>query len=131
PGWSSTGTAPNQHLVYTPTTLAGGTATQVHVVSATTSDSCGRYTNTASFTSTNGGSRSASDSTTVGCVTIAKTADASSVSAGSQIGFSVTLTNVSTSVNAAGVTATDQLPAGTGVDWSIATADSGWSLSGS
>ena len=130
-GWSITGSAPNQHLVYTPTTLAGGTATQVHIVSSTTNDSCGRYTNTASFTSTNGGSGSASDSITVGCVTIAKTADASSVSAGTQIGFTVSLTNVSPSVDAAGVTVTDPLPSGTGVDWSIATANSGWSLSGS
>jgi uncharacterized repeat protein (TIGR01451 family) len=130
-GWSITGSAPNQHLVYTPTTLASGTATQVHIVSDTTSDSCGTLQNTASFTSTNGGSGSASDSTTVGCVTIAKTADASSVSAGSQIGFTVSLTNVSPTVDAAGVTVTDPLPSGTGVDWSIATADSGWSLTGS
>jgi uncharacterized repeat protein (TIGR01451 family) len=130
PGWSVTGSAP-QTLTYTPTTLAGGTATQVHVVSSTTNDSCGRYTNTASFTSTNGGSGNASDSTTVGCVTIAKTADAPSVSAGTQIGFTVTLTNVSPNVDAAGVTVTDPLPAGTGVDWSLAAPVSGWSLNGS
>jgi len=129
-GWSVTGSAP-QTLTYTPTTLAGGTATQVHVVSSTTSDSCGRYTNTASFTSTNGGSGSASDSATVGCVTIAKTADAPSVSAGTQIGFTVTLQNVSPTVDAAGVTVTDPLPAGTGVDWSLAAPVSGWSLNGS
>jgi uncharacterized repeat protein (TIGR01451 family) len=130
PGWSISGTAPNQTLVYTPTTLAGGTPTQAHVVSDTTSDSCGTYTNTASFTSTNGGSGTASDSTIVSCLTITKTAEAPSVSAGNQIGFTVTLNNVSTTVTAAGVTVTDPLPAGTGVDWSIATADSGWSLSG-
>jgi uncharacterized repeat protein (TIGR01451 family) len=130
-GWSITGSAPNQQLVYTPTTLAGGIATQVHVVSNTTNESCGTLQNIATFTSTNGGSGSASDSTTVGCVTIAKTADASSVSAGNPIGFTVSLTNVSPSVDAAGVTVTDPLPSGNGVDWSLATADTGWSLSGS
>jgi len=130
PGWSITGSAP-QTLTYTPTTLAGGTATQVHIVSNTTTDSCGTYDNTASFTSTNGGSGSATDSAIVSCVTIAKTADASSVSAGTQIGFTVTLTNVSPTVDAAGVAVTDPLPSGTGVDWSIAAPSSGWSLSGS
>jgi uncharacterized repeat protein (TIGR01451 family) len=130
PGWSIVGSAP-QTLQYTPTTLNGGTATQVHVVSNTTSDSCGTYTNTASFTSANGGSGSASDSTIVSCITIAKTADAPSVSAGSQIGFTVALNNASSTVTATGVTVTDPLPSGDGVDWSLAAPVSGWSLSGS
>ncbi len=99
-------------------------------MSDTTDESCGTYANTASFTSTNGGTGSATDSTTVGCVTITKTADASSVSAFSQIGFTVTLTNVSPTVDAAGVAVTDPLPSGTGVDWSLAAPVSGWSLSG-
>ena len=54
-------------------------------------------------------------------VTIAKTADAASVSAGSNIGFTITVTNGG-AADATGVTVNDPLPntAGSGVDWSIA-----------
>jgi uncharacterized repeat protein (TIGR01451 family) len=128
PGWSINPTT--EELTYTPGFLDGGTATQVHVVSPTSSDSCGTYTNTASFTSANGGSGDATDSTTVGCVTIGKTADNTAVPAGNQIGFHVTLDNVSNTVNATGVTVTDPLPSGPGLDWSLEAPVSGWSLSG-
>jgi uncharacterized repeat protein (TIGR01451 family)/fimbrial isopeptide formation D2 family protein len=66
-GWSITGTAPNQSLVYSPTTLAAGASTSVHVVSDTTADSCGVYDNTASVTTTNDGSDESSASTQVNC----------------------------------------------------------------
>ncbi len=84
PGWSVSGSPPNQSLVYTPTTLAGNTSTTAHVVSSTTRASCGTYNNTASFTTGNDGSGSDSASTTVNCanVSITKTADAGNVSAG-------------------------------------------------
>jgi uncharacterized repeat protein (TIGR01451 family) len=53
-------------------------------------------------------------------VTIVKTADATSVNAGSQIGFTITVTNTG-AADATGVVLTDNpLPAGSGVDWSIA-----------
>jgi uncharacterized repeat protein (TIGR01451 family) len=130
-GWSVNGSPPTQSLVYTPTTLAGSSATHVHVVSSTTGDSCGDYDNTASFTSTNGGSGTASASTTVDCVTITKTADAASVTAGSPIGFAVTLHNVG-NVGATGVAVDDDLPGGTGINWTIGSGtDAGWSVSGS
>jgi len=66
-GWSVSGSPPNQSLVYNPTTLAGNTSTTAHVVSTTTTNSCGVYNNSASFTTSNDGSGSASNSETVLC----------------------------------------------------------------
>ena len=65
-------------------------------------------------------------------VSITKTADAPFVASGSQIGFTVRLTNNS-SFTATGLTFTDNLPAAPGVSWSIdaANTDAGWSVSGS
>src|SRR5436305_1185606 len=134
PGWSVSGSPPNQSLVYSPTTLDGNTSTTAHVVSDTTGQSCGTYDNTISFTTDNDGSGSASDSETVLCATVAisKAADAVSVNAGSPIGFTVTLTN-STAGTATGLSVTDPLPAGAGVEWTIdaGNTDPGWSVSGS
>ena len=131
PGWSITGAVGSQVLTYTSATLAGSSATHVHVVSNTTGNSCGDYHNTASFTSTNGGSGSASATTTVDCVTITKTADAASVNAGSPIGFAVTLHNLG-NVTATGLAVDDNLPAGTGINWTIGSgSDAGWSVTGS
>jgi uncharacterized repeat protein (TIGR01451 family) len=133
-GWSVSGTPSNQILVYSPTTLAGNSSTTAHVVSNTTSDSCRTYNNTASFRTHNDGSGFASASTTVlyATVAITKTADAASVSAGSQIGFTVTLTN-STAGTATGLSVTDNLPAGTDITWIIyaGNTDPGWSVNGS
>src|SRR5206468_1281803 len=63
---------------------------------------------------------------------ISKTADATSVTVGSQIGFTVTLTN-SGSAAATGVVVTDNLPGGSGINWSIdaGNTDPGWSVTGS
>ncbi len=117
---SITGTAPTQTLSCGPATVASGGSITVHVTSHTTGDSCGTYDNTASFTSTNGGAGSDTATITVNCpdVTITKTADAASVSAGDDIGFTVTLTNTGAG-DATGVSISDALPGGTGVDWSI------------
>ena len=70
PGWSVSGSPPNQSLVYSPTTLAGGTTTRAHVISATTMATCGStLNNMASYTVSNAcpgsGSGSASASVTV------------------------------------------------------------------
>src|SRR5205814_3976042 len=64
-------------------------------------------------------------------VTITKTSDAASVDAGSQIGFTVTLSN-STTGTATGLSVTDPLPAGGGVNWTIdaGNTDPGWSVNG-
>src|SRR5262249_58478778 len=60
---SITGSAPTQTLHCGPATVAAGGSITVHVTSATDATSCGDYDNTASFTTTNDGSGSASDST--------------------------------------------------------------------
>ena len=65
--FSITGTAPNQSLVFAPTTLAAGASKFVHIVSSTTADSCGKYDNTAEVSTTNDGEDEASDSTFVEC----------------------------------------------------------------
>jgi uncharacterized repeat protein (TIGR01451 family) len=67
-GWSVVGSPPNEHLVG-PATLNPTTLSHAHVVSSTGS-TCRSFTNTASFTSTNGGSGSASASTAVACQTL-------------------------------------------------------------
>jgi uncharacterized repeat protein (TIGR01451 family) len=132
PGWSITGSAPNQQLVYSPTTLAGNTSTSVHVVSNTTGASCATYNNTASVATTNDGQDSDSASTDVLCadIDVEKTADAPSVNAGEQIGFTVTLSNDGDG-EAKGIAFTDNLPGGSGVSWSINPASAGWSITGS
>lgn len=50
-------------------------------------------------------------------VSIVKTADAASVNAGSNIGFTITVTNTG-AADATGVTISDTLPGGTGISWS-------------
>ena len=65
--FSISGSAPNQSLVFAPTSLAAGASAWVHVVSNTTADSCGRYDNTAEVSTTNDGEDEASDSTFVEC----------------------------------------------------------------
>ncbi|MFL5618109.1 MAG: hypothetical protein ACJ79A_06925 [Gemmatimonadaceae bacterium] len=62
-------------------------------------------------------------------VAIAKTADSASVSAGSQIGFVVTVSNTGPGT-AQNLAVNDPLPAGTGVNWSLAAPVTGWSITG-
>ena len=115
-----TGTAP-QEIGCGTFTLNAGASETVHVISATTGASCGTYNNTANFTSSNGGSGSASASEAVLCasLSITKTPDASSVSAGGTIGFTITLTNGGAG-DSTGTTLTDPLPSGPGISWAIA-----------
>src|SRR5437762_11269602 len=65
-------------------------------------------------------------------LSITKTADAPSVSYGSQVGFTVTLSNVG-AATATGLSVSDGLPSGGGVNWAIDAggSSSGWSVSGS
>ena len=64
-------------------------------------------------------------------VVITKTADATSVPYGNQIGFTVALNNTSSNT-ATGLTFADNLPAAPGVGWSIdaVNTDPGWSITG-
>src|SRR5262249_13644511 len=76
--------------------LAPQASVSVHVTSTTTFNSCQQYNNTATAAATNESSPvQASASTTVQCpnLSITKVADKSSVSAGQQIGFTITVHN--------------------------------------
>jgi uncharacterized repeat protein (TIGR01451 family) len=103
----------------------------VHIVSTTSKASCGTVDNTATVSTTNDGSGQDEASVVVNCgdISISKVADAATVSAGDQIGFTITLTNSGTGI-ARGVTANDTLPTDPGTSWSIdaANSDSGWSI---
>jgi uncharacterized repeat protein (TIGR01451 family) len=105
------------NLVFAPTTIAAGGSSTVHVVATTSSANCGPVSNTASASATNekasdNTNNSATASVTVQCpdIKVEKTADAATVNAGDQIGFTVTLSNIGTG-QANGVTFTDALPA--------------------
>ena len=100
--------------------LSSGAQVSVHVSSATTGASCGTYNNTATAAATNDGSHEASASTTVNCPTlsITKVADDQTVSAGDDIGFTITVHNAGPGT-ATAVTLNDPLPAGSGVSWSM------------
>jgi uncharacterized repeat protein (TIGR01451 family) len=132
-GWSISGSAPTQSLVYSPTSLAAGVSTSVHVVSSTTAASCKAYDNTASVQATNNAAIQASANVTVNCgaLAITKTADAGSVNAGDPIGYVITLTNNGTGT-LHGVKVSDTVPTNAGLSWAIDAAGSsaGWSLSG-
>ena len=68
---SITGSPPTETLTCGPLTLAaGGGSLTVHVQSGTSGASCGTYTNTATFTSTNAGTGFDTASTTVNCAAI-------------------------------------------------------------
>src|SRR5262249_26230407 len=101
--------------------LAPGASASVHVTSTTTSASCAVYNNSATVSASNNGPvPPATASTTVQCptLTITKTPDASSVSAGQDIGFTITVHNGGAGT-AKSVTLNDPLPTGTGITWSI------------
>jgi uncharacterized repeat protein (TIGR01451 family)/LPXTG-motif cell wall-anchored protein len=116
-------------------TLESGDTETVHITAPTAFASCGTYDNTASLTATNTPQAPTSSARTqVLCpdLVLSKTADAASVNAGGQIGFTVTASNsdesgVGTAVD---VVIDDPLPAGTGVDWSIASGPEGCTIQG-
>ena len=132
-GFSLGGVAGAQTLNFGPATLAAGESHTVHIVATTSATECSTYDNTANVTTTNDGEDEASASTTCNPadIDVAKTADAASVNAGEQIGFTVTVTNNGTG-SATGVVVSDPLPAGsgTGVTWTIDGAADGFSLGG-
>jgi uncharacterized repeat protein (TIGR01451 family) len=107
-GWSIAGGA----LHFGPATLAAGASTSVHIVSATTADSCGLVPNLATLTFS-GGSGSDDSSVTVECpdIEVTKTASNSPITAGEDAVFAITVENIGDGT-AKDVVLTDPLPAG-------------------
>src|SRR4029077_1901490 len=110
-------------LVGQPISLGPGASLTVHITAPTNAQNCAAYNNTASVSAGNDGSPTSSASETVLCasITISKSADAATVSAGTPIGFTVVVSNTGAGT-ATGVNLTDNLPAGnvlTPVRWSI------------
>ena len=118
------GSAPSQTLVCSIASFAPGSTYQVHVTSHTAATSCTQYPNEVSATASNEtGTFTADASTSVACpdVSVHKTADNATVNAGDSIGFTVVISNSSATGTgtANNVVLNDQLPAGSGVSWSI------------
>ncbi len=110
--------------------LADGASASVHVHGVTDAQDCGTLSNTATVAASNEAANSATDNSatatiTVNCATIniTKTPDNETVTAGDQIGFTITVTN-SGAGSASGVTITDTLPTDAGLDWTIDAAGS-------
>jgi uncharacterized repeat protein (TIGR01451 family) len=125
---SISGTAPAlQTLTCSFGNLAPAASVSVHVLSPTTANTAGTFTNTATAQGTNTPPTTGSGSETVNqpSLVVTKTADAPSVSSGSPIGFTVTVSNTSTTGTATSVTLNDPLPTGTGLNWSISPAYTG------
>lgn len=103
-------------------TLGAGDTEVVHITSATVFASCGTYNNTAQLSATNAGDTVNSNvaSTVVNCPALSatKTADDPTVNAGESIGFTVTAHNDGPG-DAVGALVHDELPTGSGVDWTI------------
>ncbi len=114
--------------------LASGASRTVTLSGETDAPDCGTIPNLASAAASN---ESADDlanneddaAIVVDCplIVITKTADDPVVSAGDQIGFTVTVTNTGAG-SAFNVTVNDTLPAG--MSWTISPASTGWSISG-
>lgn len=103
--------------------LADDASASVTLTSATTEASCATYDNTATADATNDDPVNDSASVVVQCpnISISKSADAAVVTAGDDIGFTVTVSNSAAAGTgtAFGVTLSDPLPAGDGIDWAI------------
>ena len=124
PGCTISGAVGSQVLDCSFNQVDPGSLPPIHISSATSPADCGVVKNKASATTTNGTGGDSNDATVaVQCpaVTLTKTADNATVSAGDQIGFVITATNSSApgTGTAKDVVLDDPLPAGAGVDWSI------------
>ena len=124
PGCAITGAVGRQQPICSLGTINGaGTLESIHITSATTPADCGTVSNTASVSTTNGTGGSGTASVTVRCpaLSLVKTADAPTIDAGSNIGFTITASNSAARATgtARGVVLHDPLPSGTAIDWSI------------
>jgi uncharacterized repeat protein (TIGR01451 family) len=114
-------------------TTQGASTFTVHIVSGTTAatggdcEESGLVDNTGSVTTTNDGSDQSSAEICVAgpAIHILKTPDAAQVSAGEQIGFTMTVWNSGVG-DAKGVTLSDTLPTNAGLSWSIEAQGAGW-----
>ena len=120
--------------------LSPGASFAVHVASATSSASCGRYFNSGNFSfvdPTPPGSTEtmfADATTTVTCpnVSLAKSADDVSVDASEQMGFTITASNSNATGTgtAHGVEIDDPLPGGDHVAWSVVSGPANCAING-
>ena len=125
-------------LSFGPADLAAGASASVHIVGTTDPADCGNVPNTVTVDATNESNdpsitddNAASDDVDVLCgqINVEKVADDDEVVAGNQIGFTVTLTN-SGEGNITGLSFSDDLPGGPGINWTIESGDAGWSITG-
>jgi uncharacterized repeat protein (TIGR01451 family) len=119
PDCSITGAPNSEILTCTFGDLGPNQTRTVHLISPTSSSTSGTFRNTATITSNNTPPQTPTTTITVNApnLTISKTADSPSVSSGSPIGFTVSVTNTGPGT-ATNVTLHDPLPAGTGINWS-------------
>jgi len=112
--------------------LAEGASASVHIVGATDQADCGTLTNTATVAADNedaafGSDNSATATITVQCpdLKITKVPDKGSVSAGDQVGYTITVTNDGPG-KAFDVVLNDTLPANPGLNWTVGSTTGGW-----
>ncbi len=107
--------------------LASGASASVRITSPTARVSCAVISNTAVADASNTTPVQDIASVTVQCpnLGIVKTADASPVSAGDEIGYTITVTNAGPGT-AFGVVMTDTLPTNAGLNWSVEGTTGGW-----
>ncbi len=131
-GCSVTGAVGSQVLACARVDLASGQSYSVHITAATSFADCASYDNTATASASN--APDATDSATITCqkpsLSVTKTADAATVSAGDPIGFMITVANGGPGA-ANAVTLSDPLPGGTtAAGWSQASGPSQCSVTG-
>lgn len=134
PATSGCGIAPSPPvLTCNVGTLAAGASFSVHISSPTTSATCGTVSNSATVTATGVTAITSSPLTTIvvncAAIGISKTADAGTVAAGQQVGYTITVTN-SGAGTAFNVKVSDTLPnSPSGLSWSMSPTVSGCSIS--
>jgi len=119
-GWDSCAIASGTLTCNEPIIEPAGTRT-VHLTSPTTYASCGTLTNAASVVASGVDPVDDATTITVQCpdLSVVKTPDGQTVNAGSPISFDVVVSNAGPAT-ATGVTLSDPLPGGSGIDWSVA-----------